>query len=226
MWRVISMTEHEWLNSADLESKLAHAPSFASNRKLLLFSCACCRRVWDKLDSLLCHPLVEAAERFADDLRHSSELTEIGQELWEFVQSEKAADRVKCWSAFGAAFSLRYAPSWSVKHTSIVANSIRRSVGTACPDLAIQEMQQQVSLLCDILGNPFRLSSFDPRWRTSSVLDLVQTTYASRSFDLMPILADALMDAGCADEETINHCRREGGHVRGCWVIDLTLGKS
>ena len=67
--------------------------------------------------------------------------------------------------------------------------------------------------------------TLDPRWLTSTVIDLARTIYEERVWERMPILADALMDAGCDSEEVINHCRGPGPHVRGCWVVDLILGK-
>ena len=82
------------------------------------------------------------------------------------------------------------------------------------------------SLSLDIIGNPFRPITIDPRWLTSNVVDLARVIYDERAFEKMPILADALMDAGCDSEEIINHCRGDGPHVRGCWVVDLILGKS
>jgi hypothetical protein len=83
----------------------------------------------------------------------------------------------------------------------------------------------QPLLLRDIFGNPFRKHKFDSRWRTSDVLGLARAIYDERAYERMPILADALMDAGCENEEIINHCRGDGPHVRGCWVVDLILGK-
>ncbi|HJZ91323.1 MAG TPA: hypothetical protein VKE40_10660 [Gemmataceae bacterium] len=80
-------------------------------------------------------------------------------------------------------------------------------------------------LLRDVFGNPFRRAAFDPRWRTSEVVGRARDIYEDRSFDRMPVLANALMDAGCADEQVLGHCRGEGPHVRGCWVVDLVLGK-
>jgi hypothetical protein len=77
----------------------------------------------------------------------------------------------------------------------------------------------------DIFGNPFRPVTFDPRWRTSDVVGLARAIYDDKAFERMPILADALMDAGCEDEQIIAHCRGDGPHVRGCWVVDLVLGK-
>ena len=87
------------------------------------------------------------------------------------------------------------------------------------------ERDQQLLFLRDIFGNPFRSVEIDPRWRTSNVVDLSQAIYQEQAFERMPILADALMDAGCDSEEMLNHCRGDGPHARGCWVVDLLLGK-
>ena len=79
----------------------------------------------------------------------------------------------------------------------------------------------------DIFGNPFRPVTLDPSWQTSSTVSLAQSMYDSRDFVAMPILADALEEAGCRQEEILGHCRGESAtHVRGCWVVDLVLGKS
>jgi hypothetical protein len=77
----------------------------------------------------------------------------------------------------------------------------------------------------DIFGNPFRPVTFSQEWRTDTVVALARQMYDSRAFDRMPILADALQDAGCDSEDVLDHCRGEGPHVRGCWVVDLVLGK-
>ncbi len=89
--------------------------------------------------------------------------------------------------------------------------------------------------LREVFGNPFpvrkrksdphRWSSFDPGWRTDTVLALARQMYESREFSAMPILADALQDAGCDNPDILDHCRGAGPHVRGCWVVDLVLGK-
>jgi hypothetical protein len=73
-------------------------------------------------------------------------------------------------------------------------------------------------------GNPFRPVDFAP-WRTDTAVVLARQMYESREFGAMPILADALQDAGCANEDVLAHCRGPGPHVRGCWVVDGVLGK-
>jgi hypothetical protein len=82
-------------------------------------------------------------------------------------------------------------------------------------------------LLREIFGNPFRPVTPDPSWRTDTAVSLARGMYDSRDFSPMPILADALQDAGCDRDDVLAHCRDPHlPHVRGCWVVDLVLGKS
>jgi hypothetical protein len=82
------------------------------------------------------------------------------------------------------------------------------------------------ALLRDIFGNPFRPVALGPSWVTSTAVTLARQMYDARDFSLMPILADALQDAGCEGEDVMDHCRTGGVHVRGCWVVDLLLAKA
>jgi hypothetical protein len=86
--------------------------------------------------------------------------------------------------------------------------------------------EADVALLRDIFGNPFRPVAVDPSWRTSAAVALADGIYADRAFDRLPVLADALEDAGCDSGDVLAHCRSGGPHVRGCWAVDLLLGKS
>jgi hypothetical protein len=80
--------------------------------------------------------------------------------------------------------------------------------------------------LHEIFGNPFRAVVFDAAWRTSDVMALATGIYEERAFDPMPILADALQDAGCDNTDILGHLRDPNAtHVRGCWALDLVLGK-
>jgi len=88
------------------------------------------------------------------------------------------------------------------------------------------EQAIMAALLLDVVGNPFRPVTADPAWLTSDDVALAEGIYQERAFDRMPILADALQDAGCDNEDVLNHCRSEGPHVRGCWVIDLLTGRT
>jgi hypothetical protein len=77
----------------------------------------------------------------------------------------------------------------------------------------------------EVFGNPFRPVAFSPEWKTDTAMSLAKQMYEAREFGAMPILADALQDAGCDSADVLNHCRGAGPHVRGCWVVDLVLGK-
>jgi hypothetical protein len=81
-------------------------------------------------------------------------------------------------------------------------------------------------LIRDVFGNPFRKAEFDPEWRTSTATGLAEAIYEGKAFDRMPILADALEDAGCDDLDVLAHCREAPLHVRGCWVVDRVLERS
>jgi hypothetical protein len=102
----------------------------------------------------------------------------------------------------------------------------RSVTGYVTKVLGVGEPVAQCGLLRDIVGNPFRPVSYNPRWHTSTVLGLGQTIYADRAFDRLPILADALEEAGCDSADILAHCRGHGPHVRGCWVVDQILGKA
>ncbi|MCE9560941.1 MAG: hypothetical protein K8U57_02695 [Planctomycetes bacterium] len=78
----------------------------------------------------------------------------------------------------------------------------------------------------EILGEGNAGESFQASWRTETVRLIARGIYRDRTFDQLPILADALQEAGCEDEDILWHCRRPGGHVRGCWVVDLAMGVS
>jgi hypothetical protein len=109
-----------------------------------------------------------------------------------------------------------------------VVSDVRMALGQRDRGEASRETWRQRALLVDIFGNPFRSSALDGswlRWNDATVARIARGVYEERAFDRLPILADALLDAGCDDEELIQHCRGEGPHVRGCWAVDLMLGK-
>jgi hypothetical protein len=94
------------------------------------------------------------------------------------------------------------------------------------PDEDAREEAEQVALLREIFGSPSRPASAHSPWLTSTAVSLAERVYATQDFSALPILADALQDAGCENAEVLEHCRGGGEHVRGCWVIDLVLGRA
>jgi hypothetical protein len=80
-------------------------------------------------------------------------------------------------------------------------------------------------LLRDVVGNPFRRVALEPTWLTPNVTAIAANIYEERAFDRLPILADALEEAGCINTDVLSHCRGVGPHMRGCWVVDLLTGR-
>jgi hypothetical protein len=116
-------------------------------------------------------------------------------------------------AGFGVYLTVNY------PHNSLgVARAIENALNS------MDECRWQAKALHDIFGNPFRPIHLNPSWLTSTVHCLVSGIYSEKAFDRMPILADALQDAGCDNAEVLNHCRQPGEHVRGCWVVDLLMG--
>jgi hypothetical protein len=113
--------------------------------------------------------------------------------------------------------------------TAYYASGAVQSAGTAT---AAIEIHAQTNLLRDIFGNPFRPVSLNPTWQTPTVGSLAHAAYDNRTLpagtlepNRLAVLADALEEAGCDNADTLNHLRQPGDHVRGCWAVDLLLGK-
>jgi hypothetical protein len=112
---------------------------------------------------------------------------------------------------------------------SEVSNAAGEALMASAEEAAIAFAPAQVVLLRDIFGDPFRRSSVEPTWlawEDGTVVRLARGIYDERAFNRLPLLADALLDAGCDDEIILDHCRSGGPHVRGCWVVDLILGRA
>lgn len=203
--------EHEWQTAFDPQPMLAFLQDRGrtSERKLRLFAVACSRRVWDWIDALG-QTAVDTAERYADGLARPEEMR---------------AARLACQGTGGQ--SAWYA---ATTNPAIAARNAARSAQAGVANNAqlcsvAAELTAQAKLVREIFGDPFRLLSVDPSWFTPTVTDLAKAIYENRAFDGMLELADALQEAGCASEDVLKHLREPGPHVRGCWALDLILGK-
>ncbi len=103
------------------------------------------------------------------------------------------------------------------------SEALRQTVSVTA---SARELATVADLVRDVYGNPFRTPEFQSVLRTSAAIGLASAIYEERKFDRMPILADALKEAGCDNPDILTHCRGDGPHARGCWVVDLVLGKS
>lgn len=230
------MTESEWWSATEprLLVDWLFFDALASDRKLRLFAVACC----DLLRHLVANPDVLAAldlaEAFADERIDEAVLEVASRTLWEAYHA-----RNNTHGCFEALSEEANDAECACLHTSLPEVSRDRdghsdlyprlpeAVGLVCRiNSTPTSLGHLTCLLHDIFGPlPFRDIAINPSWLTSDVQLLARGIYDDKAFDRMPILADALQDAGCDNEYILSHCRTEQTHVRGCWVIDLLLGK-
>jgi hypothetical protein len=228
------MTEAEWL-AADSPRELllwlgAKRSRRRSVRKNGLFVVACAERVRSFMRHAVTIRGLELAERMAEGVADESEgetyLAEFGAACPPGEPGPQEAARTVPFVAIRVLLPHRMGQS-SEKLAVSAAQSCA-GVFNAATDIAraIQETAVHADLLRDIVGPlPFRPVPFDPAWLTSTVVALATGIYESRDFGAMPVLADALQDAGCDNADILDHCRGPGPHVRGCWVVDMLLGK-
>jgi hypothetical protein len=226
----MSMTEEEWLACTDLPRLIKSQRRAGKDRQLRLFACACARRVWGRLDGTA-RDAIATAERVADGQASASDLGAIyhaALEAWRDVGHAWAGI-----VATGLAVA-NEEPSKAALYASTAAPDVNAPSGTPARKKAMAaERQVLLALFHDVIGNPFRPVVVCADWRTPTLDSLAQAGYAERdrsSGQLDPIrlaiLADALEDAGCTDAAILAHLRSPGPHMRGCWALDLVLGRS
>jgi hypothetical protein len=223
----VTMTEAEWLECSDPTPMLEFLRGKASDRKLRLFGCACVRRVWHLLTDARSRDAVEIAEAYADRLTNHARLIRARDEAREAKRQIMPPAQVVAWRGTCAAQDATRDTGRSAA-LNCMAESSRavnlRDTNHCDPT----ELQQQTPILHCIFGNPFRPVPLSPAWlvwNDGTIPKLAQAIYDERRFQDLPILADALEEAGCNDADILTHCRSEGPHVRGCWLLDLLLGK-
>ncbi len=206
------MDERGWFTATKPQSLFLTACRNARPRKVSLCLCACIRQFWERIPESSFQVVVDVCERVADQVLPPEDITAVYQIIRAFPYHE-----TNNWRAYNAVLQLvSSAPNtWRVMWE--ILQVIRDQPGR----------QRLCMIVRDVFGNPFRPVSVSAEWRTDTVLTLARTMYESREFGAMPILADALQDAGCDRDDVLNHCRDTNHiHVRGCWVVDLVLGKA
>ncbi len=225
------MTEEQWLCSTDLTWMLQFLRGKISDRKLRLFAVASCRHL---LRQVQVRPVdvraVDVAERYADGEASDAELAAAAR----YVPGPPSAHRTAGFacqdtaSMEAAANLADYAAenaAWAAgEHAASPVGADPRSPEFAAAQAA--ERATQAAILRDLIGPlPFRVVHFDPAWRTPAVMAWAAFAYDDRRFADLPILADALEEAGCTDAELLGHLRLAGPHFLGCWGLDAVLGK-
>jgi hypothetical protein len=209
------MTEAEWLVCTDPQKMLEFLRGKASDRKLRLFACAFGRAVRDS-EHLLGPSTVAVAERYADGLASDQDMAS-ERRRWARTPEER-----------GPVAPSAYDGAWEAVDWLTRGERLRVGDPDCYGPPADAVLKRSVLLLRDIIGNPFHPVHIDPAlldWKDAIVVRLAQAIYDEKAFDRLPILADALEEAGCHDTDIFGHCRAPRPHVRGCWVVDLLLGK-
>lgn len=235
------MTEAEWLASPTPGPLLGYliGISNTSGRKARLFGCGYLRQVWRQLENKEgSRQAITAAEAFADsgasNLMKARKAAESTAEAW----SAPALDE-EVWQAVDITLDNAHAFLERVHYETTEEFSEPDfedpRVSRLLKERQTARYDLYVHLLRDIFGNPFRAATIDPAWlawNDGTISKLAQTIYDERDLPgghldtgRLAILADALEDAGCTNQDILAHCRGPGPHVRGCWVVDLLLGK-
>jgi hypothetical protein len=233
------MNEGDWLASTDPLPMLEFLRRKASGRKLRLFACACCRHIWNTLMDARSTNAIELSERYADDdvsekdfIAARAAAVDAYADLFELPEGDPETEARIRTAILGADAVLCAAISNSADAAGracgvVVACATSNLADSDAGDQVVPPAEQvaQSDLVRDIFGNPFCPIFVERFWLTPTVVSLAERIYDKREFDCLPNLASALIEAGCANADILAHCRQPGKHGRGCWVVDLLLGK-
>ncbi|MDB5309988.1 MAG: hypothetical protein JWO38_4190 [Gemmataceae bacterium] len=227
------MTEAEWLACEDPTPMLEFIRSKACSRRLRLFAVACCRSGMNQTVPKWLRQLVNTLEGYADGIRDQTKLLSRYSKAVEQIGTDRGAIEIP--PGVPGRFAALSRRQRNAHLEALVLACYPNDPFIAARNLPLISdrtpkpnslVSLHMAFLRDVTGNPFRLITADPTWLTSTVVALARQMYESRDFSSMPILADALQDAGCENVDVLDHCRGDGPHVRGCWVVDLVLGKT
>lgn len=233
------MEEKEWLECGFPKKMLDYIQGRLDQRKQRLLACVCVRSVWHNLRDERFRALVELSEDYADGRATAEQLDLTARHLFE-VASRTNFLLVLVEppiSAMAAAMSVgnRNIPmclegAWKNSLLSAAPCILRpNEEGPSRPDGEVQlaHSRRVAHLYRDIIGNPFHAISLHPdwlAWNGGTVGQLAETIYEERRYQDLPVLADALEEAGCDEAELLDHLRGSGVHARGCWALDLARG--
>lgn len=219
------MTEREWVWNDRPYDMLAHIGDRASVRKVRLYAHACATRARPFVSDGWVRRAVDLLERSAE----GAVTPEQAEAMEREIRGRRTADQsgnlagYAVWVANDRVSAHYYAPCVLGTAAQVVAQATK---GRKSRIVNRVERRWHATFLRDIFGNPFRPITFLPEWLTGSVVALAAHAYELRDFSVLPVLADALQDAGCDCEDVLRHCRDESlTHIRGCWVLDSVLGK-
>jgi hypothetical protein len=210
-----------WARESHPRELLEFVEDQIRGRKWRLFMCACARRCLDLMPGEFSRRAVAIGEAHAD--REASDDAMLAVASAAHTELNQHRRHPEAHTAGHVAVAVA---SLGGSHLFEVTLHLTECAATLGAN-EVAEDAIQADFIRDIFGNPFRPVTFNPVWRTDTALSLARTMYEAREFSAMPILADALQDAGCDNAGILDHCRDAAQvHVRGCWVVDLVLGKA
>jgi hypothetical protein len=204
----------------------------ASERKLCLFAVECCRRAVLR-DHRATTTFLPTAEKWADGLVDSKELIQALKEarvsmMLSHSIVERKPEEITWWAVEEAkefAYDAGLSPELLELQAELDCGLLNFDL-PHCHAAARQERQAQAAHLRDLFGPlPFRDVKIEASWRTPEVVALAKAIYNDGCWGDLPVLGDALTEAGCTDADVLSHCGGLGLHARGCWVVDAVLGK-
>ncbi len=220
------MTEAEWLACTDPEKMLQFLRSRASERRLRLFAAAAFRR----LVGLLPDPRQRRGIETLEQLAEGTVTPSVGRSV--VAEVRQAIPRNDWVASTPPTDDPHYVALMLYRECCSSRVAIHAVQATAGLADGAGEQREEVRLMGCIFGNPFRRVTLSRGWQTPQVMALAQAAHDDRSLPAgtldatrLAVLADALEEAGCANADILSHCRSAGPHVRGCWVVDLILGK-
>ncbi len=225
--------EADWLGTTTLFVLLQYMGRKLSVRKRQLFGVACCSKIGHLLADKRSREAVRAAEQYADGQISTKALAAAGREaraavpVWERDYTPSREDESHSHAANAARYVARTHPE-IIPIACEARNALSYSLGSPIARSRAHE-EELASLFRDIAGNPFRpVAALDSAWLTwkeGTVHKVATSIYQEKNFADLPVLADALEEAGCTNPDLLLHCREGGEHVRGCWAVDLLLDK-
>jgi hypothetical protein len=218
------MTEEEWRTSTEPEAMFTQLGrlKMRAARPWRLFACACCRRIWERIPPKS-RKAVEVAEAFAEGKATDAERA---RAMLAAGLSHHPAAAAARQTATPTRYIVADTRSARDSAARAVAQMFRRN--DEYLQAFVAECAAQAELVREVFGNPFRQVAVDPAWLAAggrAVSRLAEAILEERAFERMPVLGDALEEAGCADAEMLAHCRGPGPHVLGCWLLDWVLGR-
>jgi hypothetical protein len=193
----------------------------ASDRKLRLFAVACCRINEHLLPNNNLRDSIGVIEDYADGLANNKDLQKV------YTYADRLTSSLKDFLAVFSTRSVAVAASMTSNFAFQARELSDMLYSQTKPWQHPTAWDLHIPLLHEIFGNPFQTAQtrFKLKSESRTVVKLAKKLYDKKEFEQMPLLAEALEKAGCSDHDLVSHCRAKVVHVRGCWALDLILGK-